>query len=284
MAAKRPPNDPFMRSSEPLMWLGHAGEEFRRSTSYYYDARRRSDRAHVVIQLTLDGCGFYRRKGKTHLLRPGMAFIDQIPGPFEYGYSPESDGAYHLMFVSLAGSVALRWARRIHRTFGRVLDFGDDRTIADQMQTVVRQTEQPVRVDRYLASAQLYALFMQIHSVLMRSRMQLATRVTLATSLIERHACEPSFNVERLAGMVSCSREHLTRQFREATGVSPSTYLSQYRLRLAARELRREGDKIDAVARRCGFSGANYLCRMFRERFGLTPAQYRAAPGTMVLP
>lgn len=284
MPAKRPPNDAFMRSNEPLMWLGGAREEWRDEISYYYDARKRRDRPHVVIQLTLAGCGFYRKGGRTHLLRPGMAFIDRIPGRFEYGFSPESEGAYHLVYVTIAGSVAMRWMSRIHRTFGHVLDFGDDRTVADQMQAIAHQSEQPLRVDRYLASAQVYALLMQIHSVLMRSRMQQATRVTLAISLIERHASEAGFNVERLASLVQCSREHLTRQFHDATGVSPSTYVSQHRLRLAARELRREGDKIDAIARRCGFSGANYLCRIFRARFGLTPAQYRAAPGTMILP
>jgi len=45
-------------------------------------------------------------------------------------------------------------------------------------------------------------------------------------------------------------------------------------LRLAADEIRL-GSKLDAAARRCGFAGANYLCRLFRRQYGLTPLQFR---------
>ena len=86
------------------------------------------------------------------------------------------------------------------------------------------------------------------------------------------------FQIEMLSAQLDCSREHLSRQFRIATGVSPSDYLIQHRLRLAAREIRANGDKLELVARRTGFSSANYLCRAFRQRFGITPAQFRARP------
>ena len=273
-----------MRSHEPLFWLGAAEIEIRRDEAYCFDCANRFDRPHVVFQMTLEGCGFYTRAQRRQMLSANTAFIDVIPGPFQYGYAKESPEPYRLAYVSLVGPVAIRWMRRIHATFGRVLDFGQDHTVADQITAMAGQYAQGVPLDRYQASAVAYAFIMQIHSVLMRSRIEQATRVRQATALIESHGRDPRFGVGQLARELDCSREHLARQFHEATGISPSTYLSQHRLGLAARELRSGSEKLDVVARRCGFSGANYFCRSFRQRWGITPAQYRAAPGMLLLP
>ncbi len=273
-----------MRSPEPLFWLGEAAMEIRRSEQYYYNCRNRMDRPHIVLQITLEGCGFYTRGPRRELLPPNTAFIDAIPGAFEYGYAAESSVPYRLAFVSMAGPVAMRWMRRIHMLFGRVLHFGEDRTVADQVTALAGQDDRGVRLDRYQSSALAYALVMQIHSVLMRSRIEQATRVRRAMAMIEQDGRDPNFGIARLAEELECSREHLTRQFHDATGISPSAYLSQHRLALAARDLRSGTEKLDVIARRCGFSGANYFCRAFRQRWGITPAQYRAAPGMMLLP
>jgi AraC-like DNA-binding protein len=96
--------------------------------------------------------------------------------------------------------------------------------------------------------------------------------------MIAEQGHHADFQIEMLSSQLDCSREHLSRQFRVATGVSPSGYLIQHRLRLAAREIRATGDKLELIARRTGFSCANYLCRAFRQRFGITPAQFRARP------
>lgn len=282
-AAARPPQDPFVASSEPLMWLAGVGEEIRRDTGYYFDCRKRLDRPHVVFQLTLEGIGFYARNGRRELVGPNHAFIDLIPGNFEYGFAPESSRPYRFVFVSLTGRPAQRWVKRIHQSFGRVLSFGSDTSVADQLRAIAMPNEQSGWLDRYQKSALLYALLMQVHSVLMRSRSEQATRVRRAMELIHEHARDPRFGVSQLARELDCSREHLARQFQDATGMSPLTYLSQSRLRLVANDLRAGDDKLESVARRCGFSSANYLCRMFRKRWGVSPAQYRETPGMMLI-
>lgn len=277
-----PPRDPFVQSSEPLIGLAGMGEQIRRDTSYYYEARRRLDRPHVVFQLTLEGMGFYTRGGKRHLLGPNTAFMDEIPGDFEYGYAVESQGPYRFLFVCMSGKMAFQWMKRVHRQFGAVLFFGNDGSIADQLRAIVVPQEQEW-LDRYQQSAMLYALLMQIHSVLMRSRMEQAARVRQAIHLIRSRASDPGFGIRDLARELECSREHLARQFQEATGLSPMAYVSRVRLQWAAHELRSGKDKLEVIARRCGFSSANYLCRMFRKRWGVTPAQYRQNPGMVLI-
>lgn len=275
---------PWLRTREPLLWLGGLGHEFR-DAKYGYDARLRVDQPHVVLQLTLAGTGYYEsnRRERT-LLRTGIAFIDVIPGPFRYGHAAEVEKGsdvqrtYEFVFVSTRGPLATRWARRVIRTFGNVLHFGAAVAPAPLMLDLVRRHEADTLGDRYQVSGLLYQLYMSIFSTLSASRVATEQRIGQALAIIGRRATDTGFAVSSLAKELDCSREYLTRRFRAATGVSPSDYLVQQRLRLAGMALRAGDDKLEAVARRCGFSNANYLCRVFRKHVGVTPAAFRARP------
>jgi AraC-like DNA-binding protein len=270
------------RTDEPLLWLHGAGHETRGDASYYYDASRRTDPPHVTLQLTLAGEGFYAdARGGRVLLPAGRAWIDIIPGRFEYGYHP-SARAYEHVFLSLGGPVAMRWCGRIARDFGHVLNFGPRSAVEAQMLTLAHAREAAALPDRYLLSGQLYQLIMTIYSTLRGSRVNTSPRVARAMDLIAAHAHEHDFNIDALAARLRCSREHLSRQFRTAAGVSPSDCLMQHRIRLAARLMRETDDKLESIARRCGLSGANYLCRVFRAQTGVTPARFRARPWMVV--
>jgi AraC-like DNA-binding protein len=274
---------PWLRTREPLIWLRGLGHEFRDAT-YGYDARLRVEQPNVVIQLTLAGTGYYEsRRGERMLLGTGSAFIDLIPGPFRYGHAAEVEKqsdvqrTYELVYVSTHGPVAMRWARRIIRAFGNVLHFGQA-TPAPLMLDLVRRHERDALGDRYQMSGLLYQLYMSIFSTLSASRVATEPRVGRALAIISRRATDASFAITSIATELDCSREYLTRRFRAATGVSPSDYLVQQRLRLAAMALRTGDDKLEAIARRCGFSNANYFCRVFRKHVGVTPAAFRARP------
>ena len=99
-----------------------------------------------------------------------------------------------------------------------------------------------------------------------------------AIEVIETEGRDRGFNVTRLAQQMDVSREHLGRLFKAALGVTPLDYLTQHRLRLSVDALRNGDEKLESVARRCGFSGANYLCRAFRRQFHVTPAEFRSRP------
>ncbi len=265
-----------VRTSEPLFWLAGYGHEVRHEASYAYDCRRRQDRPHVCLQYTLAGTSFYRDKSGRSLLPAGSAFFRQIPGPFEYGLAKESACPLELVFVSLAGDLAMQWYHRLTRRFGHVLRFDPRSGIGPMLLDLIQVPKK--LTDRYLLSSQIYHLLMTLYSLQNRSRLQTHPRTAHAIELINMHAHEPGFNVLRLAEKLDCSREYFSRGFRETMGVSPGDYLMQHRLKLAARQMRQTDDKLDTVARDTGFSGANYLCRVFRSRVGVTCATFRKQP------
>lgn len=82
-------------------------------------------------------------------------------------------------------------------------------------------------------------------------------------------------SVTELASRLRCSREYLTRTFREAMGVSPGRYIELHRLEIARHLLTATQLPIGEVAFRCGFADPSHLSARFRCHFGSSPTAYR---------
>lgn len=85
------------------------------------------------------------------------------------------------------------------------------------------------------------------------------------------------YGVDDLSERVGVSKSHLVRAFSRAMGITPGRYLVQVRVEAAKALLLDTGHTIETIAALCGFSGANYLCKVFKRETGLTPAAWRAA-------
>ena len=87
------------------------------------------------------------------------------------------------------------------------------------------------------------------------------------------------YGVEELAEALGVSKGHLIRSFRLVLGFSPGRCLTLTRIEAAKRLLAQERLSLEAVAGLCGFSGANYLCRVFKKEVGKSPAAWQKAHG-----
>ena len=87
------------------------------------------------------------------------------------------------------------------------------------------------------------------------------------------------YGVEELSERLGVSKSHLVRTFTAAIGVPPGKYLTTVRVEAAQRLLLHREYTLDVVASLSGFSGANYLCRVFKKETGQSPAQWRAMAG-----
>ena len=84
------------------------------------------------------------------------------------------------------------------------------------------------------------------------------------------------WTTERLAREVNLSRATLIRRFTALVGVPPLAYLSQWRMDLAARELRLTGDPVSVIAHRVGYESEFAFSRAFSRWRGTAPGRYRA--------
>jgi AraC-like DNA-binding protein len=86
-----------------------------------------------------------------------------------------------------------------------------------------------------------------------------------------------AWTVARLAAEVGVSRAGLARRFTELVGEPPISFLTEWRLTLAADLLRDERLTVAAVAARVGYATPFGLSTAFKRRFGLSPNGFRAS-------
>jgi len=100
--------------------------------------------------------------------------------------------------------------------------------------------------------------------------------MTRARAEIETRLGSATLTVATLCRVLGMSRSALYRLFEDEGGVH--AYVTRRRLESVAAALGEssERDRIADIAERWGFCDAAYLGRLFRERFGMTPSDYRA--------
>jgi AraC-like DNA-binding protein len=99
-----------------------------------------------------------------------------------------------------------------------------------------------------------------------------------ALRLIHDRPAHP-WTVSALAERAGVSRATLARRFTELVGEPPMTYLTGWRLALAADLLTRTDATVDAIARQVGYSSAFGLSSAFHRAHGTRPSDHRPRRG-----
>jgi AraC-like DNA-binding protein len=88
-------------------------------------------------------------------------------------------------------------------------------------------------------------------------------------------APERRWTVGHLAALVGISRSGLARRFTDLVGEPPMTYLTGWRLEVAADRLATSNDGIGAIAAEVGYSSPFALSTAFKRHHGVSPHQFR---------
>lgn len=89
--------------------------------------------------------------------------------------------------------------------------------------------------------------------------------------------------LRELARRIGYSEYHLSRKFREISGMQLRDYLRYRKLAFALKELRNTDESILDIALRYGFSSHEAFTRSFKEAYSVTPSEYRCKPFPVVL-
>ena len=65
------------------------------------------------------------------------------------------------------------------------------------------------------------------------------------------------------------------RCFRALLGQTPTEYLTQYRLSMAAHLLLNTDHSLSSISEQCGFNTVSYFGKLFRKVYGTSPDRYR---------
>ncbi len=82
---------------------------------------------------------------------------------------------------------------------------------------------------------------------------------------------------DSIATRFSISSNHLSRLFRQQGHMTLADYIAWVRIDRAKFMLKKYNFKLNEVSMRCGFKDVNYFCRVFKNRTGRTPTEYRGS-------
>lgn len=94
---------------------------------------------------------------------------------------------------------------------------------------------------------------------------------------------DEALSLRELSKKFGYSEFHISRKFREISGMQFRDYLRYRRLAFALKDLRDTETGILDVALKYGFSSHEAFSRAFKEAYGITPSEYRQNPRPVVL-
>jgi AraC-like DNA-binding protein len=102
--------------------------------------------------------------------------------------------------------------------------------------------------------------------------------VARALALLHREVARP-WTVDELGRQVGLSRSALAERFTRLIGVGPMHYLANWRMQLAAQELRSRSDSVRQIAETIGYGSEAAFSRAFKKAFGTAPSSWRRSRG-----
>lgn len=100
--------------------------------------------------------------------------------------------------------------------------------------------------------------------------------VATALRVIHQYPARP-WTVQSLAAQAGLSRAAFAQRFTAKVGSPPLTYVTWWRMTVAARLLRDSDLPLRAIAERTGYATDFALAKAFKREFGTAPGQYRDA-------
>ena len=122
-------------------------------------------------------------------------------------------------------------------------------------------------------SAFLAARLWDLCSLLISSNYSYDNFVDVAIDFIKAEYMH-KISIEQIAKRLNLSRAYFSRAFKARCGVSPQTYLNNYRLNAAAELMVKHNQPPTIAANSCGYSDVFSFSKMFKQHFGVSPREY----------
>lgn len=238
---------------------------------YDWDCRARND-PHCLFAYTESGLGELQIDDAWYTLRPGHAFLIEVPGPFHYR-RPNSSVGWTLKYIAVSLDALSLWAPITERT-GRIIQLAPNSGVIDLFDLCWQKAQTNAIRDVYENSVLLYRFMMELLRLSELEYEPLTGPVRTCQNLMDDHPEQP-WSLQTLTETTGLSSYHLIRLFRSQTGETPIRYLLRTRIRMAVRLLVETDDSIAAIATRTGFDNANYFSKAFRHWMNLSPSQLR---------
>lgn len=147
----------------------------------------------------------------------------------------------------------------------------------DRFFEAVRDAKRPISARLLLATGALLSVFGEFYGSgthLPSSHKEKTERIKKVILYIRQNYTS-HISLDDLSAAVGLNREYLCREFKAAIGMSPITFLIDYRIEQSKKTLLAPTGSVTSAALSSGFSDISYYIKKFTELNGCTPHRFR---------
>lgn len=244
--------------------------------------------SHHLLHYVLSGRGVFHCRGKEYRLTAGDAFFispgelvryDADPEyPWEYRWIGYKGGHVDELLAKLGISphtpvIQNDFNRKTGALFGRI-----EQVLRQGNPTCDLQASGWIR----LILAELTDNRQQLEAKTPEPEAQITRQVEQAIRWLTLQYSQ-QISIEHLAQTLGYHRTHLSKMFKQHTGMSPMQFLLKIRME-RARLLLGEPLTVEQVAASVGFPDALYFSKTFKKWYGLSPSEYRLEKSAICQP
>ena len=247
------------------------------------------DHSAVEILLTMEGSVTYTVEDAVYQVRKGEVLI--LPPDMPHALTMGEGSSRYLFLFEPEGILSMRDIKTMSPHFHRPFYLHDGSEAHIRIREILLRIQDVYEKRELMWNTMCYSYLLRIYTILaqrylngVRSRPAETGRIveseviTAAMTYINNHYSQ-DLSLEDVAGFAGFSRYYFSRSFKKQTGYSFKDYLCQKRLQVAMDLLIRTDKSMKDVAADSGFGSVATFNRVFREKKGCTPTQFRAIYG-----
>ena len=222
-------------------------------------------RAYYLLHYVVSGKGVFHSNDKTYHLSQGDIFVVRPGVKIAYSADEQSPWQYRWLGFNCNDSLLPECLK-------------DDVIHAPEVEHIFRSA---IRADRFSHAKELYicSKLFELFAILSQRSTpkedKTNTYVQVAKNFIESNYNDPRFSISMLAEKLTLNRSYLSTIFKNMMGLSLQQYLQDFRLKESINLLFHSDMKIESIAFACGYSNGFHFSKMFHQKYGISPSQYR---------
>ena len=248
------------------------------------------DHSAVEILLTLEGMVTYTIEDKIYQVRKGEILI--VPPDTLHSLTMGEGSSRYLFLFESDAIMTMRDIKSMAMYFHKPFHLRDGSDAHVRIRELLLRAREAYEKRELMWNTMCYSCILRVYATLGQRylsgikprtgdnmRNMDSEVINAVMTYINNHYRE-ELSLEDVAKFAGFSRYYFSRSFKRKTGYSFKDYLCQKRLQVAMDLLIRTNRSMRDVAIESGFGSVATFNRVFREKKGCTPTQYRAIYGT----
>lgn len=249
--------------------LGYHNFHFVKPFPFYRTQEQYS--VHFIVA----GKGHLRFRQKTYDLNKFDVFI--LPPNELFSYYPDENDPWEYVFFDFKGAKVDKYLRSFNPDGDVwVYDCSSPNKLLSSFSEFFEKHKNDLPTSYFEVASLLFLLFDSLLSSPDNSTLYTAKNlVKEAKSLIRLKFFEADLSVKSIAEDLHVSHSHLSRKFKEETGRTMISYITEQRIKYAETLLKTTSLTATQIAYMAGFNEYTYFLMTFKQKNGMTTAEYR---------